>query len=446
MRKAFKKYFIPHEENGYHPHILHTKRAVAYSAFFVLLKGVLVVFAMSIPTVAFVMPDVLAIEQEKIIQLTNELRAQVNAGNLNEEVKLNTSGQLKADDMARGQYFAHVSPDGNGLGYFLKQAKYSYTVAGENLAMGFSSAPELFDAWVKSPTHYANLVDTDFKHIGIGVTSGLYDGLSTVYVAQHFGAPKNKSAATPEITTPVVQVATVSSTAVEEAPVPTSTADTSTPVVEPTSTPSPTFPVVAAEKKTDIPVEAPKTPVVATSDAGVSPTTTVSAVIYDETSSFISWTKEGDGMRLFAHVVLESEIQNIWLEIKQYPVAVTKHEDGIYRGDLFIPESPDTFFRVIFPGVVHVLDEQGELFMGNIAWRDVPVVGPTPFDRYTLAKDRATPFLSVFHFSQYVYTGFLIFFICALLLNIFIEIRRQHVHVIGQTLGVIGLLFFLIVL
>jgi len=57
MKRALKKYFIPHEENNYHPHILHTKRAVFYGAVSLVLKMVVVLFVLALPARVFVLPD-----------------------------------------------------------------------------------------------------------------------------------------------------------------------------------------------------------------------------------------------------------------------------------------------------------------------------------------------------------------------------------------------------
>ena len=52
-----------------------------------------------------------------------------------------------------------------------------------------NTAEEIVDAWKKSPTHYANLIDGDYKDIGVGLTGGIYRGEPTVYIAQHLATP-----------------------------------------------------------------------------------------------------------------------------------------------------------------------------------------------------------------------------------------------------------------
>ena len=192
MKKTLKKYFIPHAENNYHPHILHTKRAVLYTAVFIALKAIVIGFVLLLPSAVFVLPDILAEQQSKIIALTNELRLEKGLPGLAVSDTLNFSSDIKAVDMAEKGYFSHVSPEGRKLAYYLRQVGYKYTVAGENLALGFSSAEDVVNAWIKSPTHYANLIDEDYKEMGVSLESGLYEGQTTVYAVEHFGTPVSK--------------------------------------------------------------------------------------------------------------------------------------------------------------------------------------------------------------------------------------------------------------
>ncbi|MFA6547394.1 MAG: CAP domain-containing protein [Candidatus Magasanikbacteria bacterium] len=187
MRKTLKKYFIPHLENNYHPHILHTKRAIMYGGLFVVMKIIVLVFVVLLPLEVFVMPDLLAEEQRQIIILTNQIRVQNGLPKLTEKKTLDRSSDAKAVDMATNEYFDHTGPHNRSLSYFLDKVGYRFLSAGENLAMGFSSAQEIVDAWVKSPTHYANLVDPEFKDFGVSLEGGYYQGVPTVYAAQHLG-------------------------------------------------------------------------------------------------------------------------------------------------------------------------------------------------------------------------------------------------------------------
>lgn len=81
------------------------------------------------------------------------------------------AAQAKANDMAVNGYFAHKSPIGKCLSTFLGLAGYRYSVAGENLAQNWMETGPLVQAWMKSPTHRANILD-DFRETGIGIAEG----------------------------------------------------------------------------------------------------------------------------------------------------------------------------------------------------------------------------------------------------------------------------------
>jgi uncharacterized protein YkwD len=55
----------------------------------------------------------------------------------------------------------------------MNQYNYSYLSAGENLANGFKTDKKMVGAWIKSPTHNANIVNPLFTKTGIGI-SGKY--------------------------------------------------------------------------------------------------------------------------------------------------------------------------------------------------------------------------------------------------------------------------------
>ncbi len=72
--------------------------------------------------------------------------------------------------MQSANFFAHVAPDGTH--YYERCAAGGISCQGENLAMGFSSAQNLFDMWRTSATHNANLLGP-YTQVGLGV-SGKY--------------------------------------------------------------------------------------------------------------------------------------------------------------------------------------------------------------------------------------------------------------------------------
>ena len=101
---------------------------------------------------------------------------------------LNQAAQAKADDMQTKRYFSHVSPiDGKEWKQFIIDSGYEYKEAGENLANGYEVLEEMITAWLNSPSHRANMLNTAVSETGFGVRTGELDGFPTIFVVQVFG-------------------------------------------------------------------------------------------------------------------------------------------------------------------------------------------------------------------------------------------------------------------
>src|SRR3989339_482495 len=175
IAKKSRTFFLPQEDNNYHPYVLHGERLWFYATSAILVKLVVVVFVVLLPVAAWLTPDLMSQESKRIVALTNDFRASLQLEPLQESAVLNQAAYNKAQDMLVQQYFAHLGPDGKRVSSWLKNAGYDYLMAGENLAIGFASADEVVEAWKNSPTHYANLVDPVWQDIGVGMASGLYN-------------------------------------------------------------------------------------------------------------------------------------------------------------------------------------------------------------------------------------------------------------------------------
>lgn len=126
-----------------------------------------------------------------VIESTNVARAQ-NGGlaALTENSFLDRDAKMKLDDMFTKQYFEHVSPTGIGPADLAQAAGYAYVIVGENLALGdFNSNQSLVTAWMDSPGHRANILNTHYQEIGVAVGKGVYEGRETWLAVQSFGMP-----------------------------------------------------------------------------------------------------------------------------------------------------------------------------------------------------------------------------------------------------------------
>ncbi len=83
--------------------------------------------------------------------------------------------------MENNNYFSHTSPTYGSPFDMIKNAGISYKSAGENIAKGQKTAEAVFNAWMNSEGHRANILSSNFTQMGIGVTDG-----STKYWCQMF--------------------------------------------------------------------------------------------------------------------------------------------------------------------------------------------------------------------------------------------------------------------
>lgn len=212
MKTVLKNHFIPHGGNDYKPHILQKIALLAMVVLIALsftLANLQALFWISSDwMISTILPAVIVAE-------TNQERSVGAAPTLTRNATLDYAAQLKAEHMAANEYFSHYSPDGVSPWYWFGQADYGFVHAGENLAIHFNDSSEVVEAWMDSPTHRANILNDDFREIGIGVAEGSYEGFKTIYVVQLFGTP----AATEVAVAPPVPVTPIPNTIVEPSPI-----------------------------------------------------------------------------------------------------------------------------------------------------------------------------------------------------------------------------------
>lgn len=132
-----------------------------------------------------------SLSADGVLSFTNAARASSSAlPALARNETLDRAAQIKLDDMFGRQYFEHISPIGVGPADLAKTVGYAYVIVGENLALGnFENDEKLVDAWMNSPGHRANILNTHYREIGIAVGKGIYEGKETWLAVQSFGMP-----------------------------------------------------------------------------------------------------------------------------------------------------------------------------------------------------------------------------------------------------------------
>jgi uncharacterized protein YkwD len=127
--------------------------------------------------------DVGQFEQD-VFSMVNDERATAGASPLSWSDGLYDCAKAHSNDMCDRGFFDHVNPDGEDpsargeLGHAgsytfasIVPSPFSWGIA-ENIAMGQTSPTQVMTGWMNSPGHRANILNTSYTHIGIGLCDG----------------------------------------------------------------------------------------------------------------------------------------------------------------------------------------------------------------------------------------------------------------------------------
>ncbi len=175
-----KKLFIPGIHNNYSPTLLGARAFLVYAAILVLVNTLF--GALNLTKVSA------NISYDEILSGHNAARAQNGLKPLKTSTLLNQSAAAKARDMLASDCWSHYCPEGKDWRDYFFAVGYNYQQAGENLAEGFSNPNTLISSWMNSPTHRANILNSDFTDIGIGIVTGNFQGKeNNSLIVIHFG-------------------------------------------------------------------------------------------------------------------------------------------------------------------------------------------------------------------------------------------------------------------
>ncbi|MFB7742149.1 MULTISPECIES: CAP domain-containing protein [Streptomyces] len=106
-----------------------------------------------------------------VMSLVNQQRAQAGCSPVAADPALAALATAFSDDMAARGFFDHTDPDGHTP--WDRAAKAGVQgLGGENIARGQADAKAVMDAWMNSPGHRANILNCEYKSLGVGVHFG----------------------------------------------------------------------------------------------------------------------------------------------------------------------------------------------------------------------------------------------------------------------------------
>jgi len=109
--------------------------------------------------------------------LINEMRENAGLETLDWDLNLEQTADVRSEEAS--DVFSHTRPNGNAW-----NTVNSKIQGGENLAYGFNDAQDVVDAWTDSPTHYDNMMYSEFTK---GAISIYEDDDEVCYWANEFG-------------------------------------------------------------------------------------------------------------------------------------------------------------------------------------------------------------------------------------------------------------------
>ncbi len=108
----------------------------------------------------------------EVISLVNIERAKEGLAPLEKFDSAMDLARAKSQEMVDRNYFSHQDPD-DGSYMFQQLQSYSSTL-GENIASGQTTPEQVVDGWMNSPGHKANILNADYKYIGVGFVDDIW--------------------------------------------------------------------------------------------------------------------------------------------------------------------------------------------------------------------------------------------------------------------------------
>lgn len=117
--------------------------------------------------------SILATDQfdQILLNLVNQERAKAGLKPLILSEKLDRAADKYSQRMANGDFFSHKDPGtGSTVATRVTAESYQWKTVGENIAAGYSTPEKVFQGWMNSAGHRANILNPNFTHMGLGYT------------------------------------------------------------------------------------------------------------------------------------------------------------------------------------------------------------------------------------------------------------------------------------
>jgi uncharacterized protein YkwD len=116
-------------------------------------------------------PADLAEKRGRMAQMINAERQQNGLRPLKISSTLDQAAQAHACDNADQQQISHRGSDGSDLRTRFKRVGYRFRAGNENVG-NYPATAHMFQAWMASNGHRANILDRNVRELGVGVAMG----------------------------------------------------------------------------------------------------------------------------------------------------------------------------------------------------------------------------------------------------------------------------------
>ena len=112
--------------------------------------------------------------EDDVHDIVNNHRVSLGLGALIHVIEIRRAARGHSNHMrgASHDFFEHVNPEGDEPWDRMTKNSIPWTVAGENIAVGYTTPQSVFDGWMASPGHKENIERSVFTRTGIGYQSG----------------------------------------------------------------------------------------------------------------------------------------------------------------------------------------------------------------------------------------------------------------------------------
>lgn len=130
----------------------------------------------STPVLDNYMSDTQLSQDERIfLNLINNKRMEKNLLEFEVDQTLLNIARLKCQDIAKNNYFSHISPTYGSLYQMLQNNNFSYSKASENIARAINADTALNNL-MNSENHKNNILSENYNYTGVAVVNSINNG------------------------------------------------------------------------------------------------------------------------------------------------------------------------------------------------------------------------------------------------------------------------------